>query len=152
MTPPIAPNVLPGSGNDSSAPIAPGDSHSGPPAQKPPSKLMKALQKGVGLLLLLIVALIVLGKFVTRNDVPGCQAKETTDTLSDIFKSRNVDVKRYDGFTTRSTDKDLIACTAALTLADNSAKDLVYEISRVTGGGFQVKVNELRDRQPAPSP
>ena len=128
-----------GAESQSAAPIA-GE------AAEQESPLTRRLKRGVFIVLLILAALIGAAKFITRNDLPGCSAQPTYDVLSKIYTSLKIDLKRYDEVKTNSTTDDLITCTAAITATDNAKAELDYEIRRMDGGKFEVKITNARDK------
>ncbi|MEA2991732.1 MAG: hypothetical protein QOD40_652 [Alphaproteobacteria bacterium] len=100
------------------------------PAAKRPWTAGRITQLVVGVVLLAVVGLIMVAKFATRNDLPGCDSTRAKDVLSDIFKKNNVDATRYDEIKTLSKSDDEITCYAKLTLRDNSAQEIDYKLVR----------------------
>jgi hypothetical protein len=109
------------------------------PAGKPPSAAGRIVKIVVAVGLLAVVGLIMVAKFVTRNDLPGCDSTRAKDVLSDIFKKNNVDATRYDEIKTLSKGDDEITCYAKLTLRDNGAQEIDYKLFR-EGGDMRLQI------------
>jgi hypothetical protein len=101
---------------------------------------------GLGVVLLVVVVLGWIGKYATRDDLPACGSQNVRDTLADIYKPLNVTIKRYGDFTTRSTEKDSITCTAGITSTADDSADVDYTITRSTGGDYQVKITSVHNK------
>ena len=107
---------------------------------------MRWLKFGVGAALLIIIALTLLGKYVTRNDLPGCNGQTTKDILSDIFKGRKIEVKRYDDFKTNSTSDSETTCTAFMTMMDDHKGEIDYSIHFNAEKNVEVRIIAGRDK------
>jgi hypothetical protein len=104
-----------------------------PPAAKQPSRAGRITQIVVAVVLVAVFGLILLGKIVTWNDLPGCDSTRAKDVLSDIFKKNNINASRYDEIKTLSKADDEITCNAKLTLRDNSTLEIDYKLFREGG-------------------
>jgi hypothetical protein len=131
--PPSLSNVV----NDAPTPI---------PAPKNDSTFVKWVKIGLGLVVLIVVALGFIGRYMTRDDLPACGAQNVRDTLAEIYKPLNVTIKRYGTFTTHSTEKDSITCTVGITSTADESADVNYSITRSTEGEFQVKITSVHDK------
>jgi hypothetical protein len=100
---------------------------------KPPSTAGRIIKIVVAVGLLAVVGLIMVAKFVTRNDLPGCDSTRAKDTLSDIFKKNDINASRYDEIKTQSKTDEEITCYAKLTLRDNSTQEIDYKLFRENG-------------------
>jgi hypothetical protein len=136
-----------GSGPIGSAQVAAEPAASGEPVTaKPQSALAKWSRLGVGIMLLVVFAVIGLARFATRNDLPGCDARATKNTLSDIFQSRKVEVKRYNDIKTNSTAEALTTCTAFMTMMDDHLAEIDYQIGVLEDKTVQVRITAARDK------
>ena len=117
------------------APVQPGPEKTGSR-----SKFAIWTQIVVAVVLVVVFVFILIAKFITRNDLPGCDSTQAKDTLSSIFKQRNVDASRYDEIKTVTTDPDDITCNATLTLRDNSKLAIEYKIYRQPEGGTKLLI------------
>jgi hypothetical protein len=131
-TPPPAPTELSSSGPQSlstdSMTNATDTSSDVAGAESKRSKTWWLVNVIVGIALLSVGALILIGRLVTRNDLPGCDSTRAKDTLSDIFKKNNVTASRYDDIKTLTTAENEITCNATLTLRDNSKLVIDYKL------------------------
>ena len=99
----------------------------GPPVASP-SKFPRWALAGVVVAIVGVVALV--GWFMPRSDLPGCDSPRTRNTLADIFKEKNVDVLRYDEIKTVERIGDDIYCHATLTLRDETKLEIDYRLYR----------------------
>lgn len=60
------------------------------------------------------MALIFAARFVTRDDLPGCDSKRARDTLSNVFQANSLKPTRYNEVRTVSSGKDEVVCSATL--------------------------------------
>jgi hypothetical protein len=97
-------------------------------AEPKASKAKGLVSTIVGVGLVAVGVVIVLAKFVTRNDLPGCDSTRAKDTLSNIFKQNNIHASRYDEIKTLTTAESEITCNATLTLRDNSKFVIDYKL------------------------
>lgn len=116
------------------------------PATRSDSVFMKRMKFVFGVAILAVFVLIYAAQFMTRNDLPGCNAQPTRDVIARIYQPLKVEFKRYDDVRTNATSDDLITCTAAVTTMDNAKAELDYDIRRADGGKFEVKINSVRDK------
>lgn len=107
-----------------------------PPAAEQPgrSTLSRRVQIGVATAIMLVFGIILISRLITWNDLPGCDSTRAKDTLSSIFKERNVNASRYDEIKTLTTGKDEITCNATLTLRDDSKLMIDYKLYRGDSG------------------
>jgi hypothetical protein len=140
--PPIAPSAPPPPAAPSAAPTPPIPPTETPPARSP---AMRWTQIVVGIALLVVFAVIVVGKYITRNDLPACDSTDAKDSLSDIFKAKNVDAKRYNEIKTVSTTKEEVLCNASLTLQDDSVLEIDYRFF-FEGDTKKVQITAAREK------
>jgi hypothetical protein len=138
--PPMGNSGTPAAPPVSSAPVQ------GAPSPAPESNLTKWLKRLVGAAVLILFALIALGKYVTRNELPGCDAQQTKELLATIFSRQNLKAKRYDTLKTVSTSENLVTCAGTVTWGDDAQADLEYSIEREEGAKFQVRITRARDK------
>ncbi len=136
----IAPEPVPSGAGPSGGTPAPAQ------APKPPSKLMKWVNLIAAIFIIGAIALVLLAKLITRNDLPYCDSQVTRNTLSDIFKSKSIEVKRYDSTSTLSSTAELVTCAASFTLVDDNKAEIEYSIYRIEGGAVQVKITKAVDK------
>lgn len=91
------------------------------------------ITKIVGIVLAVVFGLIGVAKIITWNDLPGCDSKRAKDTLSTIFKEKNVKASGYDSIDTVSKKDDEIQCNAKLTLDDKSKISINYKLTKENG-------------------
>jgi hypothetical protein len=93
----------------------------------------------VGLGLGVLFIFILVAKIATRNDLPACDSTRAKDTLSDIFKNRNVDATRYDEIKGLTASDAEVTCNATLTLRNNSKLVIDYKLFR-EGDGMKLLI------------
>jgi hypothetical protein len=106
------------------SPSAPTASQTGKPPVR--SRIIRWVQIFTGIALIIIVGLIMIANYITKDDLPGCDSNDAKSSLSDIFKSKNIQATRYNEIKTVSTSKEEILCTASLTLQDASLLEIDY--------------------------
>jgi hypothetical protein len=139
LIPVLAPGLLIPTAAEPTAPVAAS-------APRPASPFILNMNRAVGFLLLAVIALVYLAKFLTKDDLPACDSRETRDALSQIFQSTKVDVKRYDDIKTISTSPEANTCAAALTLANDSHAEVDYKIAFNEKKEAQVAITAARDK------
>src|SRR5687767_13893128 len=68
----------------------------------------------------LVGIVIVIAKIITWGDLPGCDSTRAKDTLSTVFKQRQLEARRYDEISTVAKKDEEVLCKAKLTLKDDS--------------------------------
>lgn len=129
----------------SSAAVASAGPETGP-AAKPPSGLMKWIKLAVGVILLIVIVLVGLARFLTRNELPGCGSQTARDLLSNIFQSKKIEVKRYDDIKTNSTTEAMVTCTAFMTMMNDHRAEIDYQITFLADKDVEVRITAGRDK------
>ena len=122
-----------------------GHSADGSPVQPSPApapKYAKLKKFFYGLIGLILGGISIL-KFVTRNDLPGCEYQKTKEVIASIFKEKNVAFKTFNDATTVSTTDDLITCKSSVAMTDGTLL-LDYKISRLPDDKFEVSITSAR--------
>lgn len=90
-----------------------------------------------------VISVIVIGGAVLRSglfesDLPECDSSRAKDTLSNIFKEKNLNPKSYKQIKTISSGKDLVICQATLPLSDTELLTINYKfVSSASGAQIQ---------------
>jgi hypothetical protein len=79
---------------------------------------------------IVLFAMIALGRYLERNELPACDSQRARDTLSDIFKQQNVDATAYDQRRTVSSSDNEVVCVARLTVRGGSHVSVDYRFFR----------------------
>jgi len=101
--------------------------------------------KIVSYVILATVFIIVVSKIITWNDLPGCDSSDTKGVLSNIFKDKDINPKRYIEITTTSKAKELIQCNASLAMEDETILVLDYQVTR-SDKGILVKITSASEK------
>lgn len=95
---------------------------------KAPSAWMRRLQIIVGLAGMAVFGLIIVARFMTAGDLPECDSSTAKDTLSNIFKSSNLEFSRYIEIKTLKSTKDEVTCFASLAKTSGGSAEFDYRI------------------------
>jgi len=131
---------------DQNSPPAP----AAPEPAKPPARnrILHWVRIVIAVVILGNFAIYAINKFVTRNDLSGCDSEEAKNGLSDVFTSKSVQAKRYNEIKTVSTSKEEVLCTASLTLEDESILEIDYRLY-FENKGQMVQITAAREKPKA---
>ena len=82
-------------------------------------------------------------KIVNINALPGCDAKRTRDTLSDLNKAKEVNASAYNFIKETAKSETEVRCVANLALRGGGTLEYDYRIDR-DGSGMKVEIMEMR--------
>ena len=115
----------------SSTAVPPPSAGSVPPPPAP--SWTRRLTKIVGIVVAIVLAGIAIINFGMRNELPGCDSARAKDTLSNIFKERDVKATRYDSIDMISKTDEEIKCHASLTLEDGAKLQINCRLFKESG-------------------
>lgn len=95
------------------------------PVAKPTPRWQTWTTRIVAVVFLLIGVIKIISAF-TGEGLPACDSRRAKDTLSDVFKDKQLKPTTYDEIKTLSSSKDLVECEAKLPTAD-ATLDVKYK-------------------------